>query len=35
MSMDCKCDIEYRDPKCYKHGDNPKAAQKIDKKVTE
>ena len=34
MSMSCKCDKEYRDPKCDSHGDNPKIAQKIDKKVT-
>ena len=33
--MSCKCIKESRDIKCDLHGDNPKPAQKIDKKVTE
>ena len=35
MSMSCKCDKEYWDKSCDIHGNKPKSAQKIDKKVTE
>ena len=32
--MSCKCDKEYWDKSCDIHGNDPKPAQKIDKKVT-